>query len=874
MAKSVQPKSGEKTVIKGTGFSAFGFNANVAAVDVKDGKIIRIRPFHYDWKYDPAEFNPWKLEARGKSFEPPLKVAVPPHGIGYKKRIYSPNRILYPLKRVDWDPNGERNPQNRGKSKYIRISWDDAATLVADEIKRVQKKYGPEGICIQGEGHGETKVVHSTHGCSTRLLNLMGGYTQQIRNPDSWEGWYWGAKHTWGCEPIGTYSQYSSNIYWDIAKHTDMIICQGADPETTPWGFGGGFMPSLFSYWFTELGIKQLYICPDLNYGAAIHADKWIPVLPNTDAALQLAIAYQWITQGTYDKEYVATHVVGFDKFSDYVLGKEDGIPKTPNWASPKCGIPSRIIKALAKSWGSKRTVVAHVFGGPYIRGPYSSEPARLEVCLLGMQGLGKPGVHQLCFLEGTFIAKTVTKKDIAQQTPQGLVRPMVVEAAYRGYHPFMPKQKQIIPKPMMHDAILKGHFEIYGSSDQMDPVEDQFKRYVYPIPGKSEIHMLWSDTPCFTTCWNDGNSFHSAMRSPKIETIVIQHPWLESDCLFADILLPVNTKYEENDIGDDILDCQYNTIYLEEKCIEPRGETKSDYEVVCTIAEKLGLLEEYTEGKSVEEWIRTGFDHSGVPEKGLCTWEKLNEKQYYVVPTDPDWKRYPAGMYEFYTEPEKNPLQTPSGKLEFYSARLDKHFPDDDERPPVPHWIEKSECHDERIGGERAKKYPLLVVSNHPRWRVHAQMDDVNWFHEIVTGKVIAADGYHYEPVWLNPLDAARRGIANGDIVNLFNERGAVLCGAYVTERIMPGVVYVDHGSRYDPIIPGELDRGGAINTITPHNCTSRNAAGMVTNGFLVEAERANMDELRLKYPEAFSRPYDKGSGLTVERIMYRDGK
>ena len=124
--------------------------------------------------------------------------------------------------------------------------------------------------------------------------------------------------------------------------------------------------------------------------------------------------------------------------------------------------------------------------------------------------------------------------------------------------------------------------------------------------------------------------------------------------------------------------------------------------------------------------------------------------------------------------------------------------------------------------------------------------MDDNNWFHEIVTGKVNGPDGYLYEPVWIHPSDAAKRGIENGDVVTMFNERGKVLCGAYVTERIMPGVVYVDHGSRYDPIVPGEFDRGGAINTICPHNVTSKNCAGMVTSGFLVEVERTDLDELR----------------------------
>jgi len=166
-----------------------------------------------------------------------------------------------------------------------------------------------------------------------------------------------------------------------------------------------------------------------------------------------------------------------------------------------------------------------------------------------------------------------------------------------------------------------------------------------------------------------------------------------------------------------------------------------------------------------------------------------------------------------------------------------------------------------------------LLVISNHPRWRVHAQMDDITWFHEIPTGKVIGSDGYHYEPAWIHPSTAAERGIRSGDVVRVFNERGDVLVGAYVTERIMPGTVYIDHGARHDPIAPG-IDRGGAINTITPHHITSKNCAGHVVTAFLVEAELANLEELRKQYPEAFSRPYDRASGQKLERVLYKGDK
>jgi anaerobic selenocysteine-containing dehydrogenase len=228
-----------------------------------------------------------------------------------------------------------------------------------------------------------------------------------------------------------------------------------------------------------------------------------------------------------------------------------------------------------------------------------------------------------------------------------------------------------------------------------------------------------------------------------------------------------------------------------------------------------------------------------------------------------------PAGLYKFYKDPEANPLKTPSGKLEFYSARLAEYFPDDHERPPSPRWIEKGESHDERLSSNRAREYPLLIISNHGRWRVHAQCDDITWTREVPTSKVKGWDGYMYEPLWINPKDAEKRGIKNGDIVEVFNERGTVLGGAIVWERIMPGVVYMDHGARVDPIIPGELDRGGAINLISPYNITSKNCAGMATSGYLVEVARtsmAQMEEWRRNYPDAFEREYDPASGLRFD--------
>jgi anaerobic selenocysteine-containing dehydrogenase len=168
-----------------------------------------------------------------------------------------------------------------------------------------------------------------------------------------------------------------------------------------------------------------------------------------------------------------------------------------------------------------------------------------------------------------------------------------------------------------------------------------------------------------------------------------------------------------------------------------------------------------------------------------------------------------------------------------------------------------------------RAEKFPLLVCSNHPRWGVHANHEDISWLREIHTYKVRGPNGYQYQPVWINPADAVKRNIASGDVVKIYNERGIVLAGAFVTERIMPGVISIDHGAKYDPIVPGEIDRGGAINTITPRKTTSRNVCGMAVSGFLAEVESANLDELRKQYPEAFSRSFHYATGTCVASFL-----
>jgi trimethylamine-N-oxide reductase (cytochrome c) len=847
---------------------------NFHEVHVQNNRIIRTKPYHFDEK------SLYKIKVRNRFFTRPAKSLSAPYELSFKLRACSPNRVRYPLKRVDFDPHGERNPQNRGKSIFVRISWEEALEIVASEVKRIKEKYGSYAIAVMGDGHGQSSW-QTLHFYSHELFNALGGCTHIVRNPDSWEGWYWGAKHVWGGELYVCGMAPQDAIYEDVLENTELLIVTGGDPESTSWGFGGQ-IGSICMHWIKDAGIKCLFICPNLNYSAAIHADKWIPIRPNTDAALYLAIAYIWITEGTYDKEYVETHTYGFEDFKKYVLGMEDGMPKTPEWASRITDIPARIIKTLSKEWASKRTSIAAGFGGPKIRGPYSTEPARLEAILLAMQGLGKPGVHWLTLLpdwaNGNIVPGVPTNPDVylGMRDPRrfklipGIRMPSNPVSRYGS----IPIQPPIIPKTLLPDAILNPPITWYGTGAILALREDQFEKYIYPMDGYPEIHMIVNENGCWTTCWNEGYKYIEAIRSPKIEFVLAIHPWFENDCAFADIILPATTVFEQDDFAAHVLS-EFTFAIWTDKCIEPIGESKSDYEIMREIALKLGLEDVFP---PFEDYVRKIYEES------ICSrfmsWGEFKKNKVLIVPSPSieEWDAIKSkfsvkpGFRAFYEDPQNNPLDTPTGKLEFCSTGLAEHFPEDVERPPVPRYIPYGETHQESLLHPRAKKYPLIMVSNHPRWRVHAQNDDIVWLREIPTCKIRGPHGYLYEPVWIHPTDAAKRGIKHGDIVKVYNERGTILGAAYITERVMPGVVSMDHGARVDLISAEDrIDRGGAINLICPSKTTSKNVSGMVVSAFLVEVEKANIEELKQKYPEAFKKSYDPAYGPCCESLVAR---
>jgi trimethylamine-N-oxide reductase (cytochrome c) len=494
----------------------------------------------------------------------------------------------------------------------------------------------------------------------------------------------------------------------------------------------------------------------------------------------------------------------------------------------------------------------------------------------MGMQGMGKPGVN---FLGGYASARPSYTRSTSVG---GAMRPGRAVRQVRNV-----RSKQFLPKTLVAHAILDASFENpiswYGHTANAELMADQLEKFYYPIPqedGGAEIHLYWCDKPCNIGCWNGGYKFIEAYRSPKLECIIFAHQWMAHDCIFGDIILPISTAAELDDLCQATGDNQ--VVFYKPKAIQPIGESKSDYEAVLAVGEKLleygnkysDVMDNLTEGMNFDELIRYGYE--GTEMAQTISWEEFQQLPYVMSGVNPEWPNRPWGNIRFYENPEENPRDLPSGKLEFYSQTLADNFPDDDERGPYPRYVIGGPnpnwsvsgpgwTHDESLdveyGAERCKEYPFLLVSNHPHWRVHVQCDDIPWFREIETCKVKGPDGYMYEPLWINPIDADKLGIRNGDIVKMWNERGIELGGAYVTHRIIPGAVYQDHGAREDFISSWPdhcINRGGTNNQISPEPGVSRNCWGMATGGYLVNVEKldpAEMEGWRTSYPEVFAR-------------------
>jgi molybdopterin guanine dinucleotide-containing S/N-oxide reductase-like protein len=826
-------------------------NEGPITVTVKDGKVTRIQPL----VMKESDFKPWTIEVGGKKYTPPLKANLAPFIHAERTRLYSPDRIKYPLKRIDFDPNGKRNQENRGISGYERISWDEALDITAGEIKRIRKAYGGAAITGLTSSHHNWGIVGYKMGPFLRFMGML-EYTPVFDNPDSWEGWHWGATHAWGFYwRLGMPEQY--DLLEDTLKHAEMIVFWSNDPDSTRAIYSGQDSV-IWRQWLKEKGVKMIFLDPYYNYTAAHMDGTWMPLRPDSGAALAMAIAFTWITDDTYDKKYVKDRTLGFEEFRKHILGEDDGQPKTPEWAAGESNIPARKIRSLAREWAAKKTVLsAGTRGGEggACRTAFGTEWARLMVLLQAMQGLGKPGRS----IWGTAMGAPSDTKYYFPGYADLDTRMAITRAARLKINN---PTKQRLYRLTLPDAVLNPPISWKGEGFCGQSLDQQFIPYTYPMEGYPEVKLFYRYGGSFMGTMSDTNKWVRMYQSPKLEFVVNQDCWWNSETNFADIIFPACTHIERDDLGEWAAaggysshgsnGCNFRIIVRQEKCIEPLWESKSDYEILSLLAERLGMREEYTDGGRTEvDWARAYYEISDLPK--LMSWEEFNKKKYIVISPGDDYKPTPA--LRWFAEGRKcdtpdplNPkrktdkedeLGTYSGKIEFVSQSLKQNLPDDDERPPLPHYIISWEGH----RSELRKKYPLQIISPHPRFTFHTHYDKhAEWLNEI-PGHRIIKDNYAWWPVRINPADAAERSIHNNDIVKLYNDRGTVLCIAVITERVPAGIIH-SYGSsaNYDPLEPGNavsVDRGGCVNILTSSRMMSQNAPGMTPNSCLIEIEK-----------------------------------
>lgn len=819
-------------------------------IHVEDGEIRRVRPLTL--REDDAKG--WVIKARGREFAPARKVTITSQGLQDKDKAYAYDRALYPMIREDFIETADgkgRYTENRGKSPYRRATWDEALGLVAREIKRVQDVYGKEAVSACTSSHHSWGLVGYKLSAFKRFFNLL-GYTQVLDNPDSWEGFHWGASHTYGhFWRLGCPEPF--DLLEDCLQNCETLIMWSHDPDSTHGCYSAN-ESNIWRKWFEELGISVIYVDPFNNFTSVKQGEKWIGPRPGTDAALLEAIAYVWLTEDTYDHEYVAKHVHRFAEWADHILGKgEDAIPKTPKWAEELSGVKAPVIKALARRWASTNTMGGsgvRVGWGGACRTNNGCNYSRLLVQLFTMQGLGKPGRGMWSAQAGApvdynfwFGGYSDPKASIANQ-------PIADKAALNCV-------EQRVYRPNLPDAILNGRDEWLGDGFCGQSLEQQFNKHVYPLPGCSKIHLFYRYGGAFFGSMVDTNKWVDMYQSPELEFVISQDMHLSPEGKFADVILPACTNLERTDIGEFCNSGNggyashgqsgnnWQVIIYQKKAIEPLGESQSDYWIFSKLAERLRFGEEFTEGRDEEGWCKQFWQFSDLSKR--IGWEEFKERGYYIPGIPENWERRYA--FRWFAEDRPCPypsaecqkegkLGTRTGKIEFISELLEEKTPDDPVRSGMAKYQNCREGHLSKL----YEKYSLQVIAPHPRFGFHTQYDQHNkWLWEVPEHRQVVK-GNPYAIIRMHPKQAAKRGIKSGDIVKVYNDRGSVLCMAKVTLRLQENTVHC-YGSSgmYEPTVPGErsIDKAGCINILSSGELMSKNVPGMAPNSTLVEIEK-----------------------------------
>jgi len=701
--------------------------------------------------------------------------------------VRSRSRVTGPAVRRGWLENGPGPSDRRGADEFVSVTWDELTELLARELRRVVDTHGNNAIFGGSYGWASAGRFHHAQSQVHRFLNQLGGYTKSVHS------YSLGATGVIMPRVVGTHWKlFARSTSWDvIAKHSDLLVSFGGVPIKNTGVNAGGTSghPTLGALdAFRARGGKIVSFSPLRD---DVEGDcEWIAPVPGTDVAIMLAVAFVLASEGLHDREFLNRFCVGYERFEDYLLGRADGVPKDPRWAQEISGVPAEFVTDLARRMASGRTLVTVTWSLQRIK--HGEQAPWMGVTLAAMLGqFGLPG--------GGF------GHGYGSMNEPGLAPvPYPLPTFSQGVNPV----SDFIPVAAISDLLLSP-----GEEFDYDG-----RRLTYP-----DIRLVY---------WAGGNPFHHHQDLPRLrrafarpDTIVVHDPYWTPMARSADIVVPSTTSLERNDLS-----CTRNDPLLVamQQVVPPFANSRDDYDTFADLASALGFGEQFTEGRSSQEWIEHLYDQ----------WRPFVDADGGNTPTFEDF--WSDGHYRMRTEdnlvlfgdfredPEKYPLSTPSGKIEIFSETIESFGYAD--CAGHPRWYEP----DEWLGGPRASQFPLHLIANQPKTRLHSQLD-----HGAVSQ---ASKIKGREPIRMHPDAAAARGVSAGDVVRVFNDRGACLAGVIVDSDLRSDVVQLSTGAWYDPLDPADPDSlcvHGNPNVLTPDIGTSSLSHGCTGQHVLVQIEK-----------------------------------
>ena len=704
--------------------------------------------------------------------------------------VHHPARVARPAVRKSWLDNGPGPDPRRGRDEFVEVEWAEALDLVAGELQRVRATHGNESI--YGGSYGWASAGRFNHAQSQlhRFLNCIGGYTASVNS------YSLGASEVILPHVVGGAGEVlrRATTWKAILEHTDLVVAFGGMNVKNAWVSPGGVTKHTLVPSLAEAGRRGLTFELYSPLRSDLPTDvgsTWHPVVPGTDVAVMLGLAHTLVTEGLHDPDFLDAYTVGADRLIAYVLGEVDGKPKDADWAEAISGIDAATIRGLARRMAERRTLVTVSWG--LQRTQHGEQPVWMGIALAALLGqIGLPG--------GGFGHGYGSMADVGAPTV-----PYPLPTFRQGRNPV----DTYIPVAQISHLLENpgGTLDYDGRSLRLPDI-----RLVYWAGGNPFHHH------------QDLNRLRRAFTRP--DTIVVHETFWTATARHADIVLPITASLERDDIG-----CGRNDgyVFAMPRAIAPFAEARDDYEVLSELSKRLGAWDEFTEGRDAMQWIEQMYERfrERIAERGVTVpdfatfWADGEVK----LPADSD----DHSLFDrFRDDPDARKLPTPSGRIELYSSTIDAFGYDD--CPGHPTWLEPTEW----LGGQRAGRFPLHLIANQPTPRLHGQLD--------AGGHSQATKIQGREPIRIHPDDAAARGIADGDVVRVFNDRGACLAGAVVTDEVRPRVVNLSTGAWFDPIDP-EADPAtcahGNPNVLTTDRGTSRLAQGSTGQHALVEIER-----------------------------------